>query len=200
MKQKGHSQSSLGTLIGCKYQTIGNYLNGKRMPDGDMIIDLAKALGVSSDYLLGLADNPTTDATAKAAQEYTGLSWEAVEQLHSLDINFFAFENDIKTAVAKHFISWILMQDEFKFAVTDIADAVGFEVLRSDFAKEVDDRTALPIRNLRENEGRLYRLSAAQEFVDAANRYAPPTELIQALITRYRTAIIPPRSSDEGEG
>ena len=204
MKQKGHSQSSLGTLVGCKYQTIGNYLNGKRMPDGDMIVDLAKALGVSSDYLLGLADNPTTDATAKAAQEYTGLSWKAVERLHNFESEFPDFpmlEHDLKIEVVKHFISWMLLQDEFKFAVAYIADSVGAKALRSDsFNGAFDETIAFPIRHLRKSEDYMFRLQAAEEFHSLSTGYSPPAELVQAFIVRYDAAIIPPRNADEEEG
>ncbi len=37
--------------------SISRYINGQRLPSVDRIIRLSKALGVTSDYLLGLSDD-----------------------------------------------------------------------------------------------------------------------------------------------
>lgn len=51
---------------------------------------LAEHYGVSSDYLLGLSDQPTIDAKAAGAAEYTGLSLEAIRRLHNLHVANFS--------------------------------------------------------------------------------------------------------------
>lgn len=57
--------------------------NAIKSPSADIVYTLADYFGVSSDYLLGLSDVPTTDADLRAVCEYTGLSDEAVEFIKS---------------------------------------------------------------------------------------------------------------------
>lgn len=40
------------------YQTYSNYESGKREPDLDTITKFATAFNTSTDYLIGLTDNP----------------------------------------------------------------------------------------------------------------------------------------------
>lgn len=40
------------------YPTYSNWENGRRIPDADIMADLAKSLNTSLDYLQGLTDNP----------------------------------------------------------------------------------------------------------------------------------------------
>lgn len=63
---------------GLTRQTIGNYLNGSRLPDAYNLYLISKALDVSVDYLIGL---PSKVRKSAAAAEITGLSLEAVEAL-----------------------------------------------------------------------------------------------------------------------
>jgi len=148
MKEKGHNQSSLGALLGCKYQTIGNYMKGNRMPDGDRIVEIARAFGVSADYLLGLAKNPTTDATAKAAQEYTGLSAEAINELHNL-----AIAGTWPPRAALDFISaWLCSEEMEHMALTfwQVQDCIECyksqkEQGRGDAVRNPEDGTLTPV-------------------------------------------------------
>ena len=59
----------------------------------DKVATLAKHYGVSSDYLLGLTPNPTTDTNLSAVCEYTGLSQGSVQFL-----SFFRRIGDHETA------------------------------------------------------------------------------------------------------
>lgn len=66
---------------------------------------LAEHYGVSSDYLLGLSNQPTIDAQAAGAAEYTGLSLEAIKRLKDADdneTNFISFliENGISNDIS----------------------------------------------------------------------------------------------------
>lgn len=53
--------------------------NAIKSPSADIVYTLADYFGVSSDYLLGLSDAPTTDADLKAVCDYTGLSVAAID-------------------------------------------------------------------------------------------------------------------------
>jgi len=56
-----HTQESLGEILGTDPRQIWRWESGKTVPNGDDVARLATALGVSTDYLLGLSDEPITN-------------------------------------------------------------------------------------------------------------------------------------------
>ena len=64
LAEKGRSQSALARVIGVDRSTISQLLNASdaRMPNAHVVAGCASALGVSSDWLLGLSDRPETAA------------------------------------------------------------------------------------------------------------------------------------------
>lgn len=52
------TQEQLAKIVGTKKATISNYENRHSTPSNQMLSDLASALNVTSDYLLGLVDTP----------------------------------------------------------------------------------------------------------------------------------------------
>lgn len=75
-------QKELAKAIGVTDNTISYFVSGSRVPNTEQIIEIAAALHVSTDYLLGLTDAPTTDRDLRYICDYTGLSEKAVEVLH----------------------------------------------------------------------------------------------------------------------
>ena len=57
-EQRGYTQAELAEMIGVGTQQIYRYENGKTEPDGDIVAKLARALNVTTDYLLGVTDTP----------------------------------------------------------------------------------------------------------------------------------------------
>lgn len=57
-EEVGYTQEQLAELIGVAVLQINRYENGKNEPSGDMVAKIATVLHVSTDYLLGLTDNP----------------------------------------------------------------------------------------------------------------------------------------------
>lgn len=55
---KSLSQTSLANMLHISVRTIIRYESGDRVPDLETACLLAKALGVSLDYLCGLSDDP----------------------------------------------------------------------------------------------------------------------------------------------
>jgi len=53
--ERGYSQKKLGDLVGVSKVSIFNYENGLQLPSVEMLVNLAKALNCSVDYLLGLS-------------------------------------------------------------------------------------------------------------------------------------------------
>ena len=76
------SQSELANILGMSRQAVGGWINGQSIPDISALEKMARYFGVSADYLLGLSDTATPDASTRAAAAYTGLSEGAVTRLH----------------------------------------------------------------------------------------------------------------------
>ena len=55
-KEKGYTQQALADLLGISVWTLNSYEAKGVLPRFDMIIMLSKALGCSTDYLLGTSD------------------------------------------------------------------------------------------------------------------------------------------------
>lgn len=69
LRQSGLSRSALARAVGVDRSTVSQLLNGDdmRMPNGHLVGACATALGVSADWLLGLAEHPERAADLMAA-------------------------------------------------------------------------------------------------------------------------------------
>ena len=56
---KGITQKWLADKANTTEATISRYLSGKNQPEINIVVNIAKALGVSMDYLCALTDNAT---------------------------------------------------------------------------------------------------------------------------------------------
>lgn len=79
MEFSGETQTSLAEKIGIKRQTIGVYCSGQSQPNADTIARIAKALGISADWLLGLTEMVEKRDTSNDV--FSFLSLEAVVAL-----------------------------------------------------------------------------------------------------------------------
>jgi transcriptional regulator with XRE-family HTH domain len=84
-KQKNLSQTELGEIAKLHYTHIGRFERGLSKPNGETLMRLSEALGVSSDYLL----EGITNEAAKAKFEDRELlrQFQQVEQLSEEDKN-----------------------------------------------------------------------------------------------------------------
>lgn len=64
-KEKGYSQEKIAKKIGMEQTQYSRYERGENEIKVNVLIDICKALNVSSDYLLELTDNPETFWTLK---------------------------------------------------------------------------------------------------------------------------------------
>ena len=62
-KEKNLTQKQLASLIGVQNSVISFYEVGERIPSPEIIVKLATALHVSSDYLLGIEKNESVDVS-----------------------------------------------------------------------------------------------------------------------------------------
>ena len=83
-KEKGLSQSQLGSMIGVSKAGISKYENAQSYPGYDVLLKLASTLKVSTDYLLGVEKKKTVniddltnkqiDTLIAVAEEYRKLN------------------------------------------------------------------------------------------------------------------------------
>lgn len=69
VKAKNKSLTSLAVELEVSQEAISQYISGKIKPKTKTIIEMSKILGTSTDYLLGLTDNPTPNDFALNEKE-----------------------------------------------------------------------------------------------------------------------------------
>lgn len=82
IEKKKATLDALAAEFNTTRQTVSNWQNGVTVPDAVSICDIARYFGVTTDYLLGLTDVKTIETNVRAVAEYTGLSEDAVKELH----------------------------------------------------------------------------------------------------------------------
>ena len=75
-KEKGWSQSELAKVVGVSREIIGKYERNDTFPSIEIAKNIADALEVSLDYLVGTAKTQLNSATLKRLQEIDQLSEE----------------------------------------------------------------------------------------------------------------------------
>ena len=58
----GNNRKSFAEKLNIPYRTITNYENGSREPGSDYILKVANICGCTTDWLLGLSDNPRNNS------------------------------------------------------------------------------------------------------------------------------------------
>ena len=84
-ESRGESQQELADSIGITRQSLSRYELGERTANIDLLKKIAEHYNVSTDYLLGLTENATTDTDLQDVCKYTGLSEGAIKNLHEID-------------------------------------------------------------------------------------------------------------------
>ena len=68
------SRKDLSEYCNVTLQAVGKWVNGESVPDALAAASVANFFNVSSDYILGLSDNKTTNAELSAFCKYSGIS------------------------------------------------------------------------------------------------------------------------------
>lgn len=94
-RKKGYTQQTLADLLGISVWTLNSYEAKGVLPRFDIIIMLCKALGCTSDYLLGLSQN---DLSESGINQYDKISYqdfiEVIRALNERELLDFYVEND----------------------------------------------------------------------------------------------------------
>ena len=82
-KEQAVSQRQLAEKIGVPYQSYQTYESGSSVPSSKVIIKIAQAFDVSSDYLLGLRDTPKpNEVDAEEIKEALALRDAVIRVIH----------------------------------------------------------------------------------------------------------------------
>ena len=83
--EKGISQGEFAEAVNCSRQSINFYILGKRNPDITLAGKMAKYLGVSCDYLIGLSDI-REDKSANLTANQLGLTDDTMKFFAGLQL------------------------------------------------------------------------------------------------------------------
>lgn len=95
---KGKKQKELANYLQVKPNVISYFCNSDRIPNIEQLKKIAEYLSVSSDYLIGLSENPTIEPDIQTACKVTGLSEKAINtiiKLQSEGMGFGGNESDL---------------------------------------------------------------------------------------------------------
>lgn len=84
-KERGFTQVELAERVGMIQALVSDYERGKLRPYADVVARFAKALDVSADVLLGIAEERTATAAARPLQRRLLRRLLAIEELPKRD-------------------------------------------------------------------------------------------------------------------
>ena len=84
-KEKGLTQRELANRVGVTEVSMSRYVNGARVPKGPIVVNIAKALGVSVDYLVGTSSVKKRQTNADGIRN---MSDEELAELITGSLNF----------------------------------------------------------------------------------------------------------------
>lgn len=76
-------QKELAKELGVKDNVVSYWCSGSRVPNVQQIMQISNILNVSADYLTGLSEAKTNDIELKAICDYTGLTEDIINTLHT---------------------------------------------------------------------------------------------------------------------
>lgn len=87
-ERQGLSQEKLGVIIGASRQQVHAWEKQETAPNGETVKLLVRALGVSSDYLLELSDDPAGGAANDLSvdERYALEAWRRGDKLDAIKV------------------------------------------------------------------------------------------------------------------
>lgn len=165
-EEKGISQTELGEALGISRSSISFYEKSERVPDIELLSDMARYFEVPVDYLLGLSNaKSTNEPELKAICDYTGLNEHSVCKLHDLSqekdnykIDFF---NTTLTYATCPGIDISLLQSLFLYKYNMVV--LNKELIK---IKEKLENLKIDIKQCENNTERENILLSTEHFVD----------------------------------
>lgn len=88
LKIKGITSKQMASILGVSEGTFSGYVNGDHDPKSENLSKIALTCGVSTDFLLGITDNPNPIIDEKNAPEPATTDSEAIRRMQLLIDSF----------------------------------------------------------------------------------------------------------------
>lgn len=88
IKEKGLTQRELASKVGVTEVSMSRYIKGERVPSGPIVVNIAKELGISVDYLVGTSSVKKRQTNADRIRNMSD------DELAEWIYNIFEFEKD----------------------------------------------------------------------------------------------------------
>lgn len=162
MTERKESQEKLAAAIGVNRDKVNNWLCNRTKLDAVNLLKIADHYGVSTDYVLGKADEPTDDWDVERVCEYTSLSKYAVDFLHMLSMNV---EGNVARSFVRSFIDGILDSKDIRSTVRAICNSARAAAdSRNDETparmREIQAETMNTLSDLRKDKDGLYLIDS----------------------------------------
>lgn len=79
--EQDKKQKDLAAYLGVTDNTISYFVSGKRKPNTEQLLEIARFFETTTDYLLGLSTVSTNDKDLQFICDYTGLDEETIEHI-----------------------------------------------------------------------------------------------------------------------
>ena len=173
IKKSGKNIKLLAKEINISYGSLSKYQNDKAEAGIDALYKIATYFDVSTDFLLGLSKEPTMDVKTRSISEYTGLSSQTIDFLHSFaSPEIRSFYRSLFDRLVSH------GEDELTEIPEYILCAAQAHVIaeraNSDSRRNIDNSVATLIR-----DGDSYKISASE--AEQQYELMASTALCQAL-------------------
>lgn len=138
MEERGTTQDALAKICGVKRQSIAQWKDGNTRPDIVSLRKISEFYEVTTDYLLGLTPNPTTDKATKELCETLGLSDIAIHFLQDnskqslRDVINFLFGHYYEVRELWENVEGEVDEDTEKLCTQNI---LGYSTILSEFSK-----------------------------------------------------------------
>ncbi len=94
------TNKELAEHLALESNSISNYVTGKRAPNLETVVKIAKFLNISADYLLGITNNPNMPNIQIAAKADKQLSDEQVHEIRKIVMD--VIKNNLKLNVTNN--------------------------------------------------------------------------------------------------
>lgn len=131
-ENRGITQQTLADDLKITRQSLSLYEKAERTINIDLLVKIAKYFDVSTDYLLGLTDNATTDTDLKAVCEYTGLNENSINNI--IYLKKMNVCNAMDYFISNYYFTKMMCYlDAMKRQLSFIGDEYGLEMTNQSF-------------------------------------------------------------------
>jgi transcriptional regulator with XRE-family HTH domain len=177
---KTTQQKELAEKLNITDNTVSFWCRGKRTPNSEQLIQIAKILGVSADFLLGLSDAPTSDKDLQFISDFTGLSINAIKKLPKITEKFLKLFNtqylidDLLTGnylydIINCFNEYVIVKNKNENIIKEVVNIINQTPFKSNINKDYSYLNLFTISELIEDE--LKDGDTANKIIDLLKDY-----------------------------